>query len=125
MTKKDTSLDDIASAIGDLATHIDVRFEQVNKRLDNHDQQFSSINTELYAIRKEQREMKEWLERIDSRILGIESDIKEIYDRIVALEQKGPYLTRKEAKELEQKLIRMFDWAKKVSQKTGIALPKL
>ena len=74
---------------------------------------------------EEQKEMSEWLQRTDDRIFGFESGIRGIYNQIIALEQKGPYLTRKEAKELEQKISRMFDWAKKVSQKTGIALPKL
>ncbi len=118
MAKKDTSLDDIATAISDLATHMDVRFDQV-------DQRFEAIETDLTGIRKEQREMRELLGQIDSRILGIESDIKEIYDRIVALEAKNSSITANEVRELKYEVNRMKQWAKLVGQKTGIALPKL
>ncbi len=74
---------------------------------------------------QDQQEVGQWLKQTDARILGAKSDIKEIYDRVVELEKKGPYLTRREAKELEQKLSSILNWAKKVSQKTGIALPRL
>lgn len=57
--------------------------------------------------------------------VGGDTNIQEIYDRIAALEKKAPHLTRSETKELEQEMGRMFSWANKVSQKTGIALPKL
>jgi septal ring factor EnvC (AmiA/AmiB activator) len=125
MAKQNIDLSDIGDAISDLATQIDARFNQVDQRFNQVDQHFEQVDAELIAIRTDQREIRELLGEIDSRILGIESDIKEIYDRIVALEKKGSTLTPREVKELIIKVDHMADWAKKVSQKTGIALPKL
>lgn len=125
MTKRDTNLDDIAEAIQGLATLVDDRFEQVDRRFEQVDHRFEAIESELHGIRQEQREMSEWLERIDNRILGIETDIKEIYDRIIALEKKAPHLTRSEHEELAAKLEAVIAWAQNVSQKTGVPLPKL
>ena len=70
--------------------------------------------------------MREWIESIDSRLSGIESDIAEIYDRIVALEKKSDQgLTKQDKKELEQKINDLLHWAKEVSKKTGVPLPKV
>lgn len=125
MAKKDTSLDDIADAINVLATNIDARFEQVDVRFEQIDSHFKSIDHQLYEIRHEQRVMREWLERVESRVIGIESDIKEIYDRLVILEEKYPNVTANEMKELEHKLDMMIKWAQKISKKTGVPLPKM
>lgn len=124
MSKKDTSLEDIAEAIQGLATQMDAGFERVDRRFEAVDQRFESIESELREIRQEQREMREWLQRIDNHVLGIESDIKDIYDRIVVLEQKAPQLSAREQRELATKLEAMISWAQEVSQKTGIPLPK-
>jgi predicted nucleic acid-binding Zn-ribbon protein len=118
MAKNDTDLNDIAVAISDLATHIDERFEQVDRR-------FVSIESELHHIQQKQREMHLQLEGIDSKVLGLENDIKEVYDRIVVLEKRLPHITTEEYRELEQKLDTMIAWARKVSNKTGVPLPKL
>ncbi len=56
---------------------------------------------------------------------SFENDIKEIYDRIVVLEAKGNALSKNDKQELEHQLAALFDWAKQVSKKTGIGLPKL
>ena len=132
MSKSDTSLDDIAEAISLLASNIDdrfeqvdQRFEQVDQRFEQMDQRFDAIDRELYKIHKEQRETREWLEKIDNRLTGVESDIKEIYDRIVVLEKKAPQLTLKDKRELERKLAALIKWAKLVSKQTGISLPKI
>lgn len=134
-----TSLDDIADAISGLATHMDERFEQVNGRLDKMDGRIDTMDGrldtmdgrldkmdgELAAIRREQREMREWIESIDNRLGGLESDIAEIYDRIVVLEAKGAKRTKADLEELQTKLDRLIGWATKVSKQTGVALPKL
>lgn len=104
---------------------IDSKFEQIDSRFNQIDRRFDAIDAEIRKIHTEQTEMKAWMERIDGRIMGIESDIKEIYDRIVVLEKKAPELTGKEQAELSRKLTVLFDWAKAVSEKTGVALPKL
>lgn len=121
-----TSLDDISDAIQGLATHIDERFQQVDERFQQVDGRLNAIDNRLLNLEQQHREMREWIERVDSRLSGIESDVAEIYDRIVVLEKKGKKnLTQKDITELENQFAALFDWAKKVSKHTGVALPKL
>lgn len=124
-TKKPTDLEDIADAITGLAALMDKRFEQVDKHFEQVDKRFDQVDRRFDRIEKEQHEMRTWLERIDNRLLGIESDITEIYGRIVALEAKGSSLTKKDKQELERQIAALFKWAKQVSKQTGIALPRL
>lgn len=134
--KPETTVEDVLMAVNDLATLMGEQLEDVrndikdsraetNERFQQVDHRFDAIDSELHGVRHEQREMRVWLESIENHILGIESDIKEIYDQIVILEQKAPYLTRNEHQELAAKLEVMITWAQKVSQKTGIPLPKI
>lgn len=134
MTKKpQATIDDVLGAVADLATmvgeqfgRVDDRFEQIDQRFEQMDQRFDRLEAEVSVIRKEQHDMRDWLERIDNRLYGIESDIKEIYDRIVALEQKSEQgLTPAEQRELSKKFEHMLIWAQKVSKATGVPLPKL
>lgn len=90
MTKgSDTSIDDIALPISDLA-------------------------------------MREWLEQIDDCLFGAKSNIKETYDRIVALEKQHTQsgLNAAQQQELAHKFDSLVAWAQKVSKATGVALPK-
>ena len=88
MTKKpQATIDDVLGAVADLATmvgeqfgRVDDRFEQIDQRFEQMDQRFDRLEAEVSVIRKEQHDMRDWLERIDNRLYGIESDIKEIYD---------------------------------------------
>jgi septation ring formation regulator EzrA len=73
MTRKQTNLDDIADSIQGLATHMDERFEQVGIRFEQVDKRFDQVESRLSSIEKEQRLMREWLERIDSRLSGVEA----------------------------------------------------
>lgn len=77
VTKKPTDLDDIAEAIVGLGTLMDKRFEQVDKRFEQVGKRFNGIDGQLAAMQHEQAEMRACLEKIDSRLLGIESDVKE------------------------------------------------
>ncbi len=138
MSRVDTSLDDIAEAISDLAISMGERFEQVNarfdtmdvhqdkgdERLDRMDSRFDAIDQQLSAILIEQKRMRDWLERLDYALGGINSDIAEVYDRILVLEKQAP-LTARAQKELQDNLGQLFTWAKLVSRKTGVKLPKV
>ncbi|MGI9028189.1 MAG: hypothetical protein ACR2FM_05125 [Candidatus Saccharimonadales bacterium] len=87
---------------------IDIQFEQIGVRFEQVDTQFGQVNTrfamieihlkelkhEVYELRHEQRETSKLSKHTYSRVLGIESDIKEIYDRLVALEQNGRTTTK-------------------------------
>lgn len=127
MSNKPTDLDDIAESIQDFATMVGRQFEQVNQRFVRIDQRFDRIEATLADMQTEQREMRQWLVQIDGRLSGVESDIAERYDRIVALEKKSRHksLTTADKKELERKFDAFFAWAEEVSKQTGIALPKL
>lgn len=115
----------IASTISDLSISIDERFDQVNNRFDKMDDRFERVESDIRAIRREQTEMREWMERIDSRLMGVESDIKEIYDKIVAIDNKFPNVTEKDILELSKNFEIIIDWAKEVSKKTGVPLPHI
>ena len=97
---------------------MDDRFDKVEGRLD-------SIEAEVRNISREQREMREWMDRIDNRLMGVESDIKEIYDRLLALEKKFPNVTDAEVREVERKLAIVIDWAKEVSKQYKVPMPKI
>lgn len=130
--KKDTDLNDIAQAIEGLATlmdqrfeQVDNRFEQVDRRFEAIDHRFSTIENELQTIRHEQSRISIWLEKIDRRLGGVKSDIKEIYDRIVMLEKNANNLTSADKEDLARQLTALIKWAKQVSKSTGIELPKI
>ena len=120
-----SSLDDIAIAISDLSTNINERFDAVDKRMGSMEDRISKLEDTTNNILHEQRQIKEWMERLDSRVMGVESDIKEIYDRLVALEKKAPNLTKADTQEMQDKFEVLFKWAEQVSAKTGVALPKM
>lgn len=154
MAKQDSTTDDVLNVISDLATlvseqfdnvneqfvkvneqfvkvneqfvKVNERFDEVNARLDGHDRRLDRIEDELRSLTTSQREMRQWIERVDNRLLGVESDIKEIYDRIVALEKlhEARGLEQAERDELRDKFDALTDWAKKVSKATGVPLPK-
>ena len=130
---KDTSLDDISEAITGLATlmdqrfdQVDARFEQVDARFEQIDARFENIEQRLFRIEGEQRSMREWLKSIDSRLMGVENDIAEIYDQITELASKHKdNMTKKDKQDLQKQMDALFVWAKEVSKQTGISLPKL
>jgi chromosome segregation ATPase len=146
---KPTDLDDIAEAIGLLATHIDERFAQVDERFARVDERFAqvderfaqidqrfeqmdrrlvSIESRLTSLERGQGELRDWVERIDSRLYGVESDIKEIYDWIVRLEKQLKQVKQasdpKRLERLEKQVAVLTSWARQVSKRHGIPLPK-
>jgi archaellum component FlaC len=136
---KSTNLEDIADAINILAGSIDERFEQVenrfdamdkrfdamDKRFDAMDKRFDSLEDRVANLEKGQRELRHWVERIDGRLQGVESDVKEIYDRLLVIEKRLPNITEAEIREIQHKLEIITDWAKTVSKRYGVPLPKL
>ena len=125
ITSLATNMDERFQQVDERFQQVDERFQQVDERFNQVDERFDRIEGKLTSLEKGQREMREWLERIDARLGGVESDIAEIYDRIVVLEKKYPKVTKTELKELENKLARIIDWAKIVSVETGVPLPKI
>ena len=52
MTKKDTSLDDIAESISALTSMVSEKFDEVDKRLDSNDKRFDAIDKRFDSIDK-------------------------------------------------------------------------
>lgn len=69
---------------------VDARFTKVDERFISIEVQFKDLKYELYDIQHQLRETNALSVQMYSRVLGIESDIKEIYDRLVYLEQVRP-----------------------------------
>ncbi len=103
---------------------MDAHFEQVDARFEQIQHEVDGIHGELRQMRTELTDIRGIVEAIDSRLMGVESDVREIYDRIVVLEKKTS-LSVNEQKELQRQLERLLSWAKKVSEKTGVPLPKI
>jgi septal ring factor EnvC (AmiA/AmiB activator) len=107
-----------------LAGLMESGFDTMNGRFDRLEAQMERIETGAGSIEREIIELKQIVSRIDSRFLGVEADIKEIYDKIVILGQKQDR-SLADNKELERKLAELINWAKEVSRQTGIPLPKI
>lgn len=110
---------------------IDAHFDQIDAHLGRIDARFDRVENDVNTIQGELRQMhteiadiRDIVEGIDNRLLGVESDIREIYDHIVALEKKTA-LNADEQKELKKQFELLVSWAKKVSEKTGVPLPKI
>lgn len=100
MAKKVTDLDDIAEQINDLGTLIagridaseaklTLRMDKLDGRMDGLDGRMGRLENRMSGLEHEVSDLRSWIERIDSRLMGVESDIKEVYDQIVALEKKS------------------------------------
>ncbi len=76
MATKDISLNDIAQLISAL------------------DRRFEPITRDIKEIRLDLTRLNHLYEQIFGRVLGIENDIEEIYDRLVILEEKTPNLIK-------------------------------
>lgn len=142
------SVNDIATSLADLATGIGAQFQAVDERFDAMDARFDAMDARFDAMdarfdamdarvdqltldvqsaRSEQVGIRQLLESIDNRLMGVESDITEIYDRIVALEEKHRLLglTLADKRNLAAEFDRFMEWAQVVSKETGVPLPKI
>lgn len=131
--KKDTSIDDLADAINALATTMEKRFDEVDKRFDGVDKRFDQQDTEikeiknqLFTMTREQRETREAIVRLESNYGGLNADIAEVYDRIVAIENLLPKETDdREIQAIHNSISILSAWARETSKQTGVAQPKL
>lgn len=92
---KETTLHDIVQLIQAQNLRFEQRFDAIDTRLDQMDARFQRIEARLddmqrdiSGIRVEQTKLNKLYEQLHDRVLGIENDIKEIYDRLVMLEGK-------------------------------------
>jgi len=145
--KKDTSIDDLADAINALATTMEKRFDEVDKRFDGVDKRFDGVDkrfdgvdkrfdqqdteikeikNQLFTMTREQRETREAIVRLESNYGGLNADIAEVYDRIVAIENRLPKETDdREIQAIHNSISILSAWARETSKQTGVAQPKL
>ena len=67
MTKKDTSLDDIAESISALASMVSEKFDEVDTRLDSNDKRLESVGSRFDAMDKRFDAMDKRFDAMDKR----------------------------------------------------------
>jgi septal ring factor EnvC (AmiA/AmiB activator) len=131
MANTAATLDDIALAITDLGSMIGEQFARV-------DEQFAGVNAQFVEIRQEIAEMRQdigqlklevgeirtILKRHDDELEALRSDIREIYDRLTALEVRieQESIERKAALRHELDVLKL--WVREISNKIGLSEPK-
>lgn len=151
MAKKDTSLDDIAESIHELATMVSDKFEEVDqkfgsiekrlgsmdkrfssmdKRFDSMDKRFDRVEAKLDAHSVQIRDLQvsnatiiARLDSLEGRLLALENDIKDIYFIL-----KGKSLdvssAKKTNKTLEQQVVEAYRNIVLIAKEAHITLPK-
>lgn len=82
MTATDTTNDDLAIAIANLATMVSDQFTEVRSDIGGLKEDSFSLKQGLSNLWVEQQRTSERLGAVENEIQGIHSDILEIYDRI-------------------------------------------
>lgn len=77
------SVDGRFTAVDKRFTAIDDRFTAIDKRFDQIDLRLSFVENQNHSIGYELREVKQKVEDIDGRLMGVENDIKEIYSYLL------------------------------------------
>lgn len=118
---------------------MDGRFDRLEGRVDNLEGGMGGLENRMGGLEGQmhdlgsrmslqeaaQRATNERLESLTSSNKAIHSDLKEIYSRLTALEKHLPLATPQEYRQIQKQLQALVVWAEEVSQRTGIALPKL
>ena len=124
MPKKPHVLDDVIEQIVDLGTMVGEGFDRLDKRIDGIETRMDRLETRMSGVEGSLQELRAWIERIDNRLMGVESDIKEIYDSINRLASKQDR-NSDDIRLLKKQMQQMADWMRKVSEQTGVPVPKL
>lgn len=77
MTKKDTSLDDIAESISALASMVSEKFDEVDKRLDSNDKRLESVGSRFDAMDKRFDAMDKRFGAMDKRFDRVDATLAE------------------------------------------------
>lgn len=78
MTKKDTSLDDIAESISALASMVSEKFDEVDKRLDSNDKRLESVGSRFDAMDKRFGAMDKRFDRVDATLSEHTGQIRDL-----------------------------------------------
>jgi len=87
MTTGAVSNQELLEAIASFAKKTELQFETIDKRFNIMDQRFDQVDLRLSFVENQNRslgydlrEVKQRAEDIDGRLMGVENDIKEIYN---------------------------------------------
>lgn len=134
MTKKDTSIDDLAEVIGQLASAIYEQGAQMNRqfkimndhfavidgRLDKIEFTLTDMNSRMLAVERQIAELSQKIDAVDSRLIATEADVKELYYMVADLQKYQKSTDKKLSKSYENRLAKIEDFVVKASKQTGI-----
>ena len=116
ITKKDLdsaiagAVESISEVIGNFANQVDARFNQVDARFNQVDARFSGIENEIAEMKQDIIDLNASHERL---LNTVDAFVKRIDD----------YETEQAAR--DSQFAKLLEWARKVSEKTGIPLENL
>ena len=76
----------ISREVGELRTEMRQRFERIENEMR---QRFEAVESEIRGLRRETREVKRRLDRIEATVLVTNADMGDLDDRVSALESKS------------------------------------
>lgn len=103
MTKREVSNNEIMEALNGFTNDVNKRFDDVDKRFFKIEQDIAGLKTEIIDLKKSHNQLMNTIDRFIARIDHYE------------VEQMAR----------DRQLERLLDWARKVSEKTGIPLENL
>lgn len=116
MTKQ-VSNDDIMQALTQFAESVDRRFEGIDKHFESIDGRFESIDKRLFSMEHEIVEIKQKIVDFDASHDRLLNTIDKFLGRLDDMEAENTARDRQ--------FERLLDWARKVSEKTGVPLENL
>lgn len=84
----------------------------------------TSLRSEIAELRREQAKTNAHLDSLESEGKALRNDIKEIYSSIAKLEKKLALVSPEDYTDIRHDLAEIKAWAREVSAKTGISLPR-
>ncbi len=128
-----STIDDVAESITTLGTMVS---EQINSAVNGlRDELTSKFDTEIGSLRQELRsfrhEFDTFRRETDVRLSNLEgeasatrNDLREIYDRLTALEKRSINAATDKQGQLRQELDELKAWAREISAETGLPKPR-
>lgn len=136
MPLKNVSNEDILESLQDLMQMTSDGFEQLNgradklegrmdgleSRMDRLEDRMESLESRMAHLEHQYAELKTVVDAIAGEQQAQGNDIKDILDRLLAIEKRLPNITELELREMQTKLQQVVDWAKQIAAKEHIPL---
>lgn len=115
MPTKSVTNEDILELLQESMQMTSEGFDRLEKRIDE-------VASGVRRLDRQYTELKEIVDKIASEQKAQANDIKEILDRLLAIEKRLPNITETELREMQDKLQAVVDWAQTIAKKEGIPL---